>query len=333
MNEQAGDIEDSGWAGLFGRFGNLTLDLQRQAGRVAAGELREAVLDVVQPALGFDSAFWAAGAIIEQVPVVHTVYVYRQPPEMMQDWERIKQQDMALVAALANPGRAVLSTAEGVLGGPAFSPEAVAHCRRYGMEHIVGSVYLHPDINLIEGVAFYRADPGRPFTEMERVFVQALLPHMVEVWSANRLSMVLHERRQRRAQLDAMAICDRTGLLHTAGPDFAGLLQLEWPGWRGPRLPSALAANEVERLPLERIVVITTKLDDLLLVRVRRRAAVDQLSARELDVARRYAEGHGYQDIAAMLHIAPATVRNHLKNIYAKLGVGDKAALANLVRR
>jgi DNA-binding CsgD family transcriptional regulator len=58
---------------------------------------------------------------------------------------------------------------------------------------------------------------------------------------------------------------------------------------------------------------------------------------RELDVARKFAEGFSYQDLAAAMHISPATVRNHLKNIYAKLGIGigigDKAALANLVRR
>lgn len=333
MGQQANDIENPDWEALFDRFGRLALELQRLSGRVAAGEFRQAVFDAVRPVLGFDSAFWAAGAIIDQVPVVHTVYVYRQPPEMMQNWERIKQQDMALVAALANPGRAILSTAEGVLGGPAFSPEVVAHCRRYGMEHVVGSVCMHPDVNLIEGMAFYRADAKRPFTEAERVLVQTLVPHLVEAWSANRLSLVLPERRQLRAQLDAMAICDRTGLLHTAGPDFASVLRLEWPTWHGPVLPPELVAMGAERLPLQHVVVVAESVDDLRLLRLRRRAPFDQLSARELDVARRYAEGHSYQDIAAMLHIAPATVRNHLKNIYAKLGVGDKAALANLVRR
>ena len=37
-----------------------------------------------------------------------------------------------------------------------------------------------------------------------------------------------------------------------------------------------------------------------------------------------------YQDIAAELHISPATVRNHLANIYSKLGVNNKVELARL---
>jgi DNA-binding CsgD family transcriptional regulator len=325
--------DDQAWAELFERFGKLAMDLRRLPPTAGACEFRQEVLDIARQALEFDSAFWAAGAVIEQMPVVHTVYVYHQPAEMMENWERIKQQDLVLMAALAAPGRAVCATAEGLVGGPRFSPLAAAHCHHYGMEHIVGSVHLHADINLIEGVAFYRADPERPFTGAERLFVQTLVPHLVDAWSANRLSLVIRERRQLSAQMEAMAICDKTGLLHTAGPDFAGLLQLEWPAWRGPRLPPDLVEQRGERLTLARIVVTAEKVGDLRLLRVRRRAAVDRLSPRELDVARRYAEGLGYQEIAAMLHIAPATVRNHLKNIYAKLGVGDKAALANLVRR
>ncbi len=45
----------------------------------------------------------------------------------------------------------------------------------------------------------------------------------------------------------------------------------------------------------------------------------DHLSRREVQVARLYAEGHSYKDIADLLCIAPATVRTHLNAIYRKL--------------
>ena len=52
-----------------------------------------------------------------------------------------------------------------------------------------------------------------------------------------------------------------------------------------------------------------------------------KLSERESTVAERYAQGETYKEIAATLHIAPATVRNHLASIYRKLEVQNKPGL------
>lgn len=51
------------------------------------------------------------------------------------------------------------------------------------------------------------------------------------------------------------------------------------------------------------------------------------LSKRELQIARAYASGKAYRDIAEELFIAPATVRTHISAIYRKLEVSSKVAL------
>jgi len=56
-----------------------------------------------------------------------------------------------------------------------------------------------------------------------------------------------------------------------------------------------------------------------------------RLSERESDVARRYADGRTYKEIAEALFISPATVRNHLAHIYRKLEINGKAELARIV--
>ncbi|MFK7765472.1 MAG: LuxR C-terminal-related transcriptional regulator [Roseobacter sp.] len=53
-----------------------------------------------------------------------------------------------------------------------------------------------------------------------------------------------------------------------------------------------------------------------------------ELSARETQIARAYASGQSYQQIAEILHIAPSTVRTHLAAIYRKLSVSTKLDLA-----
>jgi ATP/maltotriose-dependent transcriptional regulator MalT len=52
----------------------------------------------------------------------------------------------------------------------------------------------------------------------------------------------------------------------------------------------------------------------------------DVLSQRELEVLALVAAGTTNRETAAKLFISQATVKSHLLNIYAKLGVGDRAA-------
>ncbi len=52
------------------------------------------------------------------------------------------------------------------------------------------------------------------------------------------------------------------------------------------------------------------------------------LSPRELDVAKLVAEGLTNAEIGARLHISPATVGRHLSNVYERLGIHSRAALA-----
>ena len=54
------------------------------------------------------------------------------------------------------------------------------------------------------------------------------------------------------------------------------------------------------------------------------RAAVELLSARELEALDRLRRQWLNKEIAADLHVSPETVKTHTANLYAKLGVGDR---------
>lgn len=57
------------------------------------------------------------------------------------------------------------------------------------------------------------------------------------------------------------------------------------------------------------------------------------LTAREREIVDLVAEGKTNAQIAAQLWVAPSTVKKHLENVYAKLGVGRRAAAATLLRQ
>ena len=70
-------------------FSELLFGLYRQVHTTPPSEFQTQALDSVRQVLAFDSALWGTGVMGQQGVVVHSVCVYRQPPEMMQSWERI----------------------------------------------------------------------------------------------------------------------------------------------------------------------------------------------------------------------------------------------------
>jgi DNA-binding NarL/FixJ family response regulator len=57
-----------------------------------------------------------------------------------------------------------------------------------------------------------------------------------------------------------------------------------------------------------------------------RSADPHRLSAREVEVMSLIAEGQTNGEIAARLFLAEKTVKNHVRRIYSKLGVGSRSA-------
>jgi DNA-binding NarL/FixJ family response regulator len=58
----------------------------------------------------------------------------------------------------------------------------------------------------------------------------------------------------------------------------------------------------------------------------------EKLSSRELEVLRQLAEGKSNKEIGAALNLAEGTVKNHLSNVFGKLGVLDRTQAALLAR-
>jgi len=333
-NEAEGDASlnvtlDEGWIGALSRLGRLVMVLHRLAATASADDFQRLAFEALQAELPFDSGVWATG-IMNPGPVLHSLYAHKQPPEMMQAWQKLAQHDTVLAETLRRPGHTLRATADGPEGGPPFLPQVSEHAHRYGMEQVLGTSFIDPLLGLVEGFSLYRTDRHARFTEPERLLVQHALPHLVEAWRGIRLRLVHHEAQPATPSGRALGICDRKGLLHTAGPDFAALMRQEWNGWCGPTIPQQWLGSSHKTFVGRQIAASLRPINDLWLVQLRRRAPLDSLTPREIDVARRFGLGMNYQEIAVELHISPATVRNHLANIYGKLHVNNKVELAKL---
>jgi DNA-binding CsgD family transcriptional regulator len=181
---------------------------------------------------------------------------------------------------------------------------------------------------------FLRAG-GRDFTERDRLVLNLLLPHLARLW---------HAARTRRLLNSALAELDRAdehggrgvillGLgdeVEFASPPSQRLLREFFPPASGGRLPTALAewvesetAKPLVRCRGERRLMVR-RANGALLLEERNEQA--ELTAREREVLAWVARGMTNAEIARLLWLAPSTVRKHLENVYAKLGVSTRTA-------
>jgi DNA-binding CsgD family transcriptional regulator len=180
-------------------------------------------------------------------------------------------------------------------------------------------------------MSLWRSNPKRPFRERDRLAKQFLMPHLLESYHANRLLHLSEAYDGETPTRYGACICDKTGVLHHAEDQSILLLRMEWPAWGSALLPSELrqlvGREEKAVFRGKRIIAKITPSQDLFLLRLRKKERVDMLTERERGVALQFAKGSTHKEVAKVLGISPATVRNHINTVYKKLGVSTKEEL------
>ena len=189
---------------------------------------------------------------------------------------------------------------------------------------IVAIVEGHPELELAG-----EADDGRAALELIgslRPDVAVLDLRMPNLDGIGVLKAVVREKLPTRVVLLSAEV--RGSLAHQAVAEgAAGYLSKQA---RAPEIGAAILA--VARGD----TVLAPEVHAGLAEEIRARAADSPglLSERELEVLRLTADGHSAPEIGKRLYLSAATVKTHLKRIYEKLGVNDRAsAVAEGMRR
>lgn len=315
------------------RLHDAILALYRGCRDRPVSEFKEWAMETVLGAVAFDSGIWVTSDIVSDD--FSSVYLFRQPTEMMENYYRTVGlgDDFLAQAAISSPGRTI--KVEDVISRHEFvkHPTYLRHCRRYGMEHGLCTCYIAPVTNVPTGISFYRSDPDYPFNESSRQTKELLVPHMIEAMRINLFS-------QLNNSLDhgsgALAICDSVGRLYETTPRFPEVLQEAWPDWSGPQIPlstNALEGADTIRWATHGLKFEASPCRDLYLISVAREDILDRLSRRQLQVAEMLVKGKRYKDISRELGISPSTVTNHVNQIHIRLEIDGREALIRLFDR
>jgi DNA-binding CsgD family transcriptional regulator len=243
--------------------------------------------------------------------------------------EHARFRDLQGQLLVGNPGRAHrLSDLDRLSREPAFGLMRERLKRSKAREGLGIAVAREPGEAL--SVVVLVRERRVPFTEAGKRELEAAAPHLIEASTVNRTFWLLnHGRADQESRPLALVNADGRFLCTTAafGRLFWGVRQ---PGTSYIEPDALRLLNRglpYRRAGSEYTVYGEMSQDGGFLLRLRPHSELDTLSARESQIARLYARGSSYKQLAENLCLAPATVRNHLQNIYAKLRVSDRDSL------
>lgn len=178
------------------------------------------------------------------------------------------------------------------------------------------------------------------FDDREAELFQIIAPHFVEAFAVNRSTFLGTTNGlggTSPGQAPPVASIDAEGRFRTTMPAF---VRLFWPD--APPPTAYLPAPVLKRLrrglpwPLpegEHTLHAFEEASGGYLLQLRSKNPADALTARERQIAAMFARGVSHKAIASDLSLSPTSVRNHLQNLYRKLGVTQRDELHALLSR
>jgi DNA-binding CsgD family transcriptional regulator len=205
--------------------------------------------------------------------------------------------------------------------------------RPLGIEHELNVAIPSPHWHT-KTFLFDRTRESRDFTERDRLVLDLLQPHLTRLWQAAETRRLL---KAALAELECADEHDRRGVILLGGageiafasPAALRLLREYFSAELAGRLPAALgdwleAGGQHFVRQLDGLRLTVRRRDDALLLEEKHEGI--HLTAREREVVSWVARGKTNAEIAQLLWLAPSTVRKHLENVYAKLGVNTRTA-------
>jgi DNA-binding CsgD family transcriptional regulator len=296
------------------------VELYRAAQRLRTEDFVKSVFDWLRRRIAFDQGIIAMTQRGQAWADAHFSGI-ADPRALMESHARVRHLELQGQKLVANPGRAQRFSDLNLERGKAREGLGIAVSRDPGEVHSVVMLVRERRV---------------PFAGAGKQVLEGAARHLVEALAVNRTCWLLnHGGANQESRPLALVNADGRFLCTTAA-----FRRLFWGAHQPDTAfiePAALRLLS-KGLPYRRSGSEYTVYGDMsqdggFLLRLRLRSELDTLSAREGQIARLYARGSSYKQLAEDLRLAPSTVRNHLQNIYAKLRVSDRDSLIALLER
>lgn len=287
-------------------------------------------MDLVATALPFDTSWWGRATVTKQSYKVHYSHLINLPQDVP---ELANQTDPGNIVALRSSSKPEVAHVFAKHELFAMSTTAALSDHMH-VTQVMCIAKVDCTTGLVGFVSVARHAGEREFCESERQFLELLMPHLTAALDLCCMTQISRYRQENYGNKIAMIATDARGFVHANDNSAGDLLQCEWPEWTGACLPTQLVqhiANRRLSFTGNRIHAKIFWSGEHAWLALQPREPTDLLTPQEFAVASAFSSGQSYKEVARDLLMAPATVRHHLRSVYLKLGISDKAALANQI--
>lgn len=279
---------------------------------------RSRVLKSLSKKIEFDGAIWG-DAHIEDGMTLYEPEIQFLNLEELSDVQEAAYSDPHLLMVLNQPGTPVAYSVQ------ASAPHSLkSFANKHNVGHIMSTAHFETKLGLASGLVLTRKFSNAPFDGDEVALMNAIFRHLMKAWQDNQIQFGIKNFNKNKSKVQFASI-GRHQKINAAEDEFLKLMKLEWLNFRGYKLPAPIQALFVggrgTKYIGQRIVVKLYRAPQTQLLLARKRMPADNLTPKQLIVARLCSSGYSYREIADHLSIAPTTARNHLAAIHNRLGV------------
>lgn len=308
---------------LVGRF-------YRAALNVPLKRYRETMLRELGGIIPFDAALWGTGDA--DATRFHSLTLLGLDERFSRTLEQTKDINPMFGELIDKPDKPV-DIADLIPDERFYQSDIYATiCKPFQIQRALGTSYRDSRSRLYTLIVLFRFDRKQRFTPDERRMQEHLIFHLMNAASLAYSVYLGHVSASEGAR--SAAICDQFGICYDTQPSFLNLVEEQYPGWNGGRLPFALPAlDDKSPASIRGLQILAEPVGDLICVRAWKEGPMDLLTEREREIVDSVCRGLSYKEVARPLGIAPSTVSNHLYRVFDKLGVTSRTELAKLVSR
>lgn len=303
-------------------------------------QFQDGVLATLKQYLPFDSSMWGTATMTGGGIDIHSLHLHNTSQRMIDEYQQVKHLDTAALQVTQQRSATIGFCTASDFAGDEMGPFR-DFLHRFRHENFFITSDLNPLTQFVHWVSLYRGEASETCTADEVEMLSCVGPHLMQALAINRLVHLDRLTGDAAREQWAVAIADSRGVLYHADPAFREIVGREWApaaGSTGPgreeRLPPALLAQLEEddgHVTGLQVVVRRTLERGLLFLKARPRAPVDNLTARELLIARLLVTGLTHKQVAKKVERSPETVRSQIRKIYERLQINNVVQLGPLL--
>jgi len=307
----------------------LILKIYQTVDQCSSNQLKEALFEVVQDYIDFDSGKWIVGRLNNNSFEIYSRCSYLLPEESLLTNAPIYFQDSIIKPMFENPGCTLNVNSEFLAEhqGQLAANEALS--TRTDVRAALSTVVQRDGFTDVSLFSIYRKPDQPDFSEEERLSIEMIAPHIIQAFH-------LGAQIKQSQEWDGdqhWAIVDNQNYIRYCSDQFREFIGNQVGEAVGTSLPTQLIDALKQREPhLGTLSVERRSLaGNAEFISLVERGVLSQLTPSEKRVVEHYARGLSYKKVAQQLDISHHTVIKHVNNVYRKLNINNKNQLIELV--